>query len=67
MQRMLAMCEAEDILQPQAIYGYWKAAGQGNDLILFEADGDDRSLPLHPAAPAEGGWRVHRRLLPRRR
>ena len=39
MKRMLALCEAQDILHPQATYGYWKAAGQGNDLLLFEPDG----------------------------
>ena len=39
MRRMLAICEAEDILKPQAVYGYWQAAGQGNDLILFDTDG----------------------------
>ena len=39
MKRMLDLCEAEQILKPQAIYGYWKAAGQGNDLILFDEDG----------------------------
>ena len=27
----------------------------------------DRGLPLHPAAAAEAGWRVHRRLRPRHR
>ena len=63
---MLALCEEQDILQPQAAYGYWKAAGQGNDLILFDAGRRDRSGALRPAAPAEGGRRVHRRLLPRR-
>ncbi len=52
MKRMLALCETGDILHPQAVYGYWKAAGQGNDLLLFEPDGVDRSLPLHLAAPA---------------
>ena len=39
MRRMLGICEEQDILKPQAIYGYWKAAGVGNDLILFEPDG----------------------------
>jgi 5-methyltetrahydrofolate--homocysteine methyltransferase len=52
MKRMLALCEAEDILRPQAIYGYWKAAGQGNDLILYEPDGVTEvtrfSLPRQP-------------------
>ncbi|MDX5930234.1 methionine synthase [Acidiphilium acidophilum] len=52
MKRMLALCEAQDILKPQAIYGYWKAAGQGNDLILFEPDGTTEiarfTLPRQP-------------------
>ena len=39
--------------------------GQRPDRV--RAGRPDRGLPLHPAAPAEGGWRVHRRLLPRRR
>src|SRR5271155_4247629 len=39
MRRMLSLCEEQDILKPQAAYGYWKAAGQGNDLIIFEQDG----------------------------
>ena len=66
MKRMLALCEAENILKPQAIYGYWKAAGQGNDLILFAAGRQHGSRALQPAAATEGGRRVHRRLLPRR-
>lgn len=57
MKRMLALCDAEDILKPQAIYGYWKAAGQGNDLILFEPDGATEvarfSLPRQPREDGE--------------
>ena len=56
MKRMLSICEADDILKPQAIYGYWKAAGQGNDLILFEEDGITEvtrfSLPRQPKPEA---------------
>ena len=52
MKRMLGICEAEDILRPQAIYGYWKAAGQGNDLVVFEQDGTTEvcrfTLPRQP-------------------
>ena len=36
---LLARCEAENILRPQAVYGYWKAAAQGDDLVLFGEDG----------------------------
>jgi 5-methyltetrahydrofolate--homocysteine methyltransferase len=57
MKRMLAICETEDILRPQAIYGFWKAAGQGNDLILFEQDGTTEvarfTLPRQPREDGE--------------
>ena len=39
MKRMLDVCEQQAILQPQAAYGYWKAAGDGDDLIVFAEDG----------------------------
>jgi 5-methyltetrahydrofolate--homocysteine methyltransferase len=57
MRRMLALCEADDILKPQAAYGYWKAAGQGNDLIVFDTDGSTElcrfSLPRQPKEDGE--------------
>ncbi|HEY7575990.1 MAG TPA: methionine synthase [Acetobacteraceae bacterium] len=57
MRRMLAMCEAEDILKPQAAYGYWLAAGQGNDLIIFDQDGSTElarfTLPRQPKQDGE--------------
>jgi len=57
MKRMLALCEAEDILRPRAAYGYWKAAGQGNDLILFAPDGATEvarfTLPRQPREDGE--------------
>ncbi len=57
MRRMLALCEAEDILRPQAVYGYWKAAGQGNDLVVFEQDGTTEvarfALPRQPKEDGE--------------
>ncbi|MDR3534114.1 MAG: methionine synthase [Rhodopila sp.] len=57
MRRMLTLCEEQDILKPQAAYGYWKAAGQGNDLIIFEQDGTTEvarfSLPRQPKEDGE--------------
>jgi 5-methyltetrahydrofolate--homocysteine methyltransferase len=57
MRRMLALCEEQDILKPQAAYGYWKAAGQGNDLVIFEQDGTTEvtrfSLPRQPKEDGE--------------
>ncbi|WP_207476955.1 methionine synthase [Arenibaculum pallidiluteum] len=38
--RMLERCAREEILRPQAVYGYWKAAGHGNDVVLFAEDGE---------------------------
>jgi 5-methyltetrahydrofolate--homocysteine methyltransferase len=52
MRRMLGMCEEQQILQPRAAYGYWLAAGQGNDLIIFDQDGTTElarfTLPRQP-------------------
>ncbi|MBB2167034.1 methionine synthase [Gluconacetobacter aggeris] len=52
LRRMLALAAEHDILRPQASYGYWKAAGQGNDLILFAEDGTTEvarfALPRQP-------------------
>src|SRR6201994_1376541 len=57
MRRMLGLCEEQDILRPQAAYGYWMAAGQGNDLIIFEQDGTTEiarfSLPRQPKEDGE--------------
>ncbi len=39
MKRMIDISIHQDILAPQAAYGYWKAAGDGNDLVLFDSDG----------------------------
>jgi 5-methyltetrahydrofolate--homocysteine methyltransferase len=57
MKRMLGICEADNILRPQAAYGYWKAAGQGNELIVFEPDGSTElcrfNLPRQPKDDGE--------------
>ncbi|MBR0661967.1 methionine synthase [Neoroseomonas oryzicola] len=56
LKRMLALTEEKDILKPQAIYGYWKCAGQGNDLILFEEDGVTEACRFTlPRQPKEDG------------
>ncbi len=57
MRRMLGIAEADNILKPQAAYGYWKAAGQGNDLIVFDQDGQTElcrfALPRQPREDGE--------------
>jgi 5-methyltetrahydrofolate--homocysteine methyltransferase len=37
--RIAKQCHDEKIITPQAIYGYWQCAGDGNDVVLFEENG----------------------------
>ncbi len=57
LRRMLTLCANQDILRPQAAYGYWMAAGQGNDLIIFDTDGTTEltrfTLPRQPREDGE--------------
>ncbi|CAH0229873.1 methionine synthase [Roseomonas sp. CECT 9278] len=57
LKRMLTLTDEQKILKPQAIYGYWKCAGQGNDLVLFEQDGTTEvarfNMPRQPKADGE--------------
>jgi 5-methyltetrahydrofolate--homocysteine methyltransferase len=39
LKRMIDVCEQQDILRPKAVYGYWKAAAEGNDVIVYDRDG----------------------------
>ncbi|TCH96637.1 methionine synthase [Roseococcus sp. SYP-B2431] len=56
LKRMLAIADEQRILKPQASYGYWKCAGQGNDLILFEEDGTTEVARFNlPRQPKEDG------------
>lgn len=53
---MLRRCEEEKILQPQAAYGYWKAASDGDTVILFEEDGETSVARFpFPRQNKEGG------------
>ena len=37
---LIERCEREQILVPQAVYGYWRCAATGNDLVLFDEAGE---------------------------
>jgi 5-methyltetrahydrofolate--homocysteine methyltransferase len=39
LQRILDTVIQQDIFVPQAVYGYWKCAATGNDVLLFGEDG----------------------------
>jgi len=54
--RLLRECEAQDILQPKAAYGYFKCAARGNDLVLFDESGKKEiGLFALPRQDKEGG------------
>ena len=44
LRRMLDIAKAEEILLPQAVYGYWPAGAEGNDVVLFDTDDGDREV-----------------------
>jgi 5-methyltetrahydrofolate--homocysteine methyltransferase len=52
--RVLALAEERQILEPQAVYGYWRAAAEDNDLILFEEDGASEVARFHLPRQADG-------------
>jgi 5-methyltetrahydrofolate--homocysteine methyltransferase len=39
LQRILEIAIGEEILVPQAAYGYWRCAAEDNDVVLFDGDG----------------------------
>lgn len=40
LQDLLAETEEQKVFAPQAAYGYFRAAGEGNDVVLFDESGD---------------------------
>src|SRR5690348_1248014 len=56
MQRILDVAIQQDILVPQAAYGYWKCAAEGNDLVLFDEAGSEELARFEfPRQNKEGG------------
>ncbi|MBU0639416.1 MAG: methionine synthase [Planctomycetes bacterium] len=46
-RELLARCEDEDILAPQAVYGYWPANSDGDDLVIFAPPTGTIGRPEH--------------------
>ncbi len=57
LKRMLDVCKQQDVLRPQAVYGYWPANAEGNDIILFDAEDHDKEVGRFtlPRQAREGG------------
>ncbi len=46
--RMLDICEAESILRPQAVYGYWPCVAEGDELVLFDTESASDEVARFP-------------------
>jgi 5-methyltetrahydrofolate--homocysteine methyltransferase len=57
LKRILDRAEAEDILQPRAVYGYWRCYSEGDSVVLL--DGEDGQTEVarfaFPRQDREGG------------
>jgi 5-methyltetrahydrofolate--homocysteine methyltransferase len=57
LRRMMELCEKDDILQPQACYGYWRCASEGDSVVLFDDAEARREVArfAFPRQAREGG------------
>jgi 5-methyltetrahydrofolate--homocysteine methyltransferase len=44
LRELLEQCERDDILKPQAIYGFWPVQAEGDNLIVFDPENRHRQL-----------------------
>jgi 5-methyltetrahydrofolate--homocysteine methyltransferase len=59
LRRILDRAIGERILLPQAAYGYWRCAAEGNDVVLFAEDGrSERARFSFPRQNKEGGLSI---------
>jgi len=56
LKRMMDLCAEDEVLHPQAVYGYWRAAAEGDDLVLYQPDdGGEAARFGLPRQAREGG------------
>lgn len=55
LNELIDKVEAEEIVIPQAAYGYWRAAADGDDLVLFEEDGNREAVRFSLPRQAKRG------------
>jgi 5-methyltetrahydrofolate--homocysteine methyltransferase len=46
LRRMLEKVEAENILQPRAVYGFWRCASEGDSIVLYDEASSSSPSPL---------------------
>ncbi|MGH9207470.1 MAG: cobalamin-dependent protein, partial [Acidimicrobiales bacterium] len=56
LQRIVDTVIQQDVFLPQAVYGYWKCAARGNDVVLYDTDGTTEVARFtFPRQSKEGG------------
>jgi 5-methyltetrahydrofolate--homocysteine methyltransferase len=57
LKRMLDICAQQDVLKPQAVYGFWPCAAEGNDVILYDPADHAKEVTrfAFPRQSREGG------------
>ncbi|MDH3967893.1 MAG: methionine synthase, partial [Rhodospirillales bacterium] len=57
LKRMLAVSKQQDILLPQAVYGYWPASAEGDDVVLYDPEDGAREVARFalPRQDRDGG------------
>jgi 5-methyltetrahydrofolate--homocysteine methyltransferase len=55
MRRMLEASEKDDILRPQAIYGFWRCYSEGDSVVLFDDKEKEVARFTFPRQAREGG------------
>ena len=53
-REMLDRIVREDLLTPRGVYGFWTAASDGDDVVLYEGEGRDRELLRFPMLRQQG-------------
>jgi 5-methyltetrahydrofolate--homocysteine methyltransferase len=56
--RMLEKIERNQLIRPQALYRFYPALGEGNDLILFDPEGSGREIMRFSFPRQAGGERL---------
>jgi len=44
LERLKRQCLAENILRPAVVYGFYRAASEGNDIVIYHSDGTTERL-----------------------
>ncbi len=55
LRRYQALAEREDVIEPRVVYGYFPAAGSGDDVIVYDPEDLSRSIARFSFARQAGG------------